>query len=52
MLFAVLLAVVLLVIAVTVLPTWRHSRGWGYVPSGSLGLLAMVLVALMLTGHL
>jgi hypothetical protein len=47
---------ILLVIAVLallgVLPTWPHSRQWGYVPSGVLGLVVLVLVVLLLSGRL
>jgi hypothetical protein len=47
---------ILLVIAVLmllgVLPTWRHSRSWGYVPSGGLGLVVLVLVVLLLSGRM
>jgi Protein of unknown function (DUF3309) len=47
---------VLVVIAVLmllgVLPTWPHSRGWGYGPSGAVGLIALVLVVLLLSGRL
>jgi Protein of unknown function (DUF3309) len=46
---------VLLVIAVLmllgVLPAWPHSRTWGYAPSGSLGLIVLVLVVLILSGR-
>ncbi|NDQ58282.1 MAG: DUF3309 domain-containing protein [Acidipila sp.] len=34
------------------LPTWPHSRNWGYFPSGGLGLVVLVLVILLLTGRL
>lgn len=47
---------ILLVIAVLmllgVLPTWPHSRAWGYGPSGGLGLVVLVLVVLVLSGRL
>jgi len=47
---------ILLVIAVLVLlgvvPAWPHSRGWGYGPSGGLGLVVLVLVVLVLSGRL
>ena len=47
---------ILLVIAVLmllgVLPAWPHSRGWGYAPSGGLGLVVLVLVVLLLSGRL
>ena len=47
---------ILLVVAVLmllgVLPTWPHSRGWGYAPSGTVGLVVLVLVVLLLSGRL
>jgi hypothetical protein len=33
-------------------PAWGHSRGWGYAPSGIGGLVVVVLLILLLTGHL
>jgi hypothetical protein len=50
------LLTILIVLAVLVmlgaLPTWRHSRSWGYFPSGGLGLVVLILVVLLLTGRL
>ena len=47
---------ILLVIAVLMmlgaLPTWRHSRRWGYAPSGGLGLVVLVLAVLLLSGRM
>ncbi len=43
--------IVLVMLIVGVLPTWPHSRSWGYYPSGGLGLLLLVLVVLMLTSR-
>lgn len=47
---------ILLVLAVLmllgVLPTWRHSRNWGYAPSGGLGLVVLVLDVLLLSGRM
>lgn len=47
---------ILLVIVVLMLlgavPSWPHSRGWGYYPSGGLGLILLVLVILMLSGRI
>lgn len=47
---------ILLVIAVLmllgVLPTWPHSRKWGYAPSGGLGLVVLILLILLLSGRL
>ena len=34
------------------LPTWPHSKSWGYYPSGGIGLLLLVLVILLITGRL
>jgi hypothetical protein len=46
------LVVMLAVMLVISLPTWRHSRSWGYVPSGSVGITLVVLIILMLSGRL
>ncbi len=47
------LLIVLLVLALLgVLPAWPHSRGWGYGPSGGLGLIVLILVVLLLSGRL
>ena len=46
----ILLVVVLLLVGA--LPSWPHSRGWGYGPSGGLGLVVLVLLVLLLTGRL
>jgi hypothetical protein len=47
MLFTILV-VVLLLMAIGSMPTWPHSRAWGYYPSGGLGLLVVVLLVLFL----
>jgi len=49
---ATLLLIVLIVLLIGAVPTWPHSRGWGYMPSGGLGLVLLVLVVLMLMGRL
>jgi hypothetical protein len=49
MLFTLLL-IVLVVVAVGSLPTWPHSRSWGYYPSGGLGLVLVVVLLIMLLG--
>jgi Protein of unknown function (DUF3309) len=47
---------ILIVLAVLMLlgaiPTWPHSRSWGYGPSGGVGLVLLILVILLLTGRL
>src|SRR5262249_35942690 len=44
-----LLLIVLLVLLVGALPTWPYSAGWGYYPSGGLGLILLILIVLALT---
>jgi hypothetical protein len=34
------------------IPTWPHSRNWGYAPSGGLGLVVIILIILILTGRI
>ena len=43
-----LLLIILLLLLVFALPTWPYSEGWGYYPSGLLGLLLIVLFVLLL----
>ncbi len=47
-----ILLIVLVLLLVGALPTWQYSSGWGYFPSGGLGLLLIVLLVLVLTGRL
>ena len=44
--------IVLILILLGVIPTWPHSRGWGYGPSGIVGVILVVLVILLLMGRL
>jgi hypothetical protein len=45
--------VILLVLAlIGSLPTWPYSRGWGYYPSGGVGLIVLILVILLLMGYI
>jgi hypothetical protein len=46
-----ILLIVLVVLLLGWLPTWRHSRNWGYGPSGGLGLLLVVLLVLVVLGY-
>lgn len=46
------LIIVLVLVLVGVLPTWDHSRAWGYGPSGTVGLIVVILLVLVLTGRL
>jgi hypothetical protein len=47
-----ILLIIVVLILVGAIPTWPHSRGWGYGPSGGLGLILIILVVLMLMGRL
>jgi Protein of unknown function (DUF3309) len=47
-----ILLVVLVLILIGALPTWPYSAGWGYYPSGGVGLIVIVLVVLLLMGRL
>ena len=47
-----ILIVILVLALVGALPTWPHSRGWGYYPSGGLGLIVLVLIILLLLGRI
>ena len=46
-----ILLVILILMLIGAMPTWGHSRNWGYAPSGGLGTLLLILVVLMLLGH-
>ena len=47
-----ILIIVLVLLLIGALPSWPYSSGWGYYPSGGLGLVVLVLVVLLLTGRL
>ena len=47
-----LLLIVLIVLLIGSLPRWRHSRRWGYGPSGGVGLVLIILLILVLIGRL
>jgi len=47
-----ILLIVLVVILIGALPTWPYSSGWGYYPSGGLGLILIILLVLLLLGRL
>ena len=46
-----ILLVVLIILALGSLPTWGYSRGWGYAPSGGLGLVLLIVLVLFLLGR-
>ena len=44
--------IVLILLLIAVLPTWPYSANWGFYPSGGLGIVAIVLIVLLVTGRL
>jgi hypothetical protein len=49
---SLIVLILLILLLVGALPTWGHSRSWGYGPSGGLGLVVLILVVLLLMGKL
>jgi Protein of unknown function (DUF3309) len=47
-----ILLIILVLILIGALPTWPYSAGWGYYPSGALGVIVVVLVVLLLLGRI
>jgi hypothetical protein len=47
-----ILLVILILLLIGALPTWGHSRSWGYAPAGGLGLVVVILLILLLTGRM
>jgi hypothetical protein len=47
-----ILLVLLILILIGVFPSWPHSRGWGYGPSGIAGLVVVILLVLLLMGRI
>ena len=49
---SLILLILLILFLVGALPTWGHSRNWGYGPSGGLGLVLLIVLVLMLMGRI
>lgn len=47
-----LILIILVLLVIGSLPSWPYSSGWGYYPSGGLGLVLLILLVLVLTGRL
>jgi hypothetical protein len=47
-----ILLIVLILMLLGVIPTWPHSRNWGYGPSGVLGVVVLIIIVLLLMGRL
>jgi hypothetical protein len=47
-----ILLIILILVVIGALPTWPHSRSWGYYPSGGVGLILLILIILLLLGRI
>lgn len=47
-----ILLIILILMLIGALPTWPHSKSWGYYPSGGLGLILLILIILLLLGKI
>jgi hypothetical protein len=47
-----ILIIVLILLLIGALPTWPHSRGWGYYPSGGIGVVLVIILILLVLGRL
>ncbi|WP_033366508.1 DUF3309 family protein [Bordetella sp. FB-8] len=47
-----ILIIVLLLVLIGAIPSWPHSRSWGYMPSGMVGVLLVVVIVLILVGRI
>jgi hypothetical protein len=47
-----ILLIVLIILLIGAVPTWPYSAGWGYYPSGGVGILLIIIIVLLLTGRI
>jgi hypothetical protein len=47
-----ILLIILILLLLGAIPSWPHSRGWGYGPSGILGVVVIIIIILLVTGRL
>jgi hypothetical protein len=47
----IILLIILIILLIGALPSWPYSGGWGYYPSGGVGLLLVILIVLLLVGY-
>ena len=48
----IILIVILVIVLISTLPTWRHSKSWGPYPSGGIGVILLILLILLLLGRI
>lgn len=46
-----ILLIILILLLIGAIPTWPHSKGWGYYPSGGIGIILLILLILLLMGR-
>lgn len=49
---SLIVLILVIVILIGALPSWPYSSGWGYYPSGGIGLVLLILIILLVTGRL
>ena len=47
-----ILLIILILLLIGAVPAWPHSKGWGYYPSGGLGLVLVIIIVLLLMGRI
>ena len=47
-----ILLIILILLLIGAIPTWPHSRNWGYGPSGGVGLILVIIIVLLLMGRI
>jgi len=47
-----ILLIILILLLIGALPSWPYSRGWGYYPSGGVGIIVLIIVVLLLAGRI
>jgi len=47
-----ILLIILIVLLIGAIPTWPYSQGWGYYPSGGLGIVLIIILILLITGRI
>ena len=52
MILGTILLIIVVLLLIGAIPSWPHSRGWGYGPSGGIGLVLLVVVVLLLLGKI
>ena len=52
MTLSTILLIILILLLIGAIPTWPHSRNWGYGPSGGVGLIVIILIILLLMGRI